>query len=110
MGKASLPRVRKTLRVDDHTLDLEKRILKNGRGSHHLTPIECRLLYVLMRRSGHVVSRKTLMKEVWNTDYLDDTRTLDVHICWLRQKLEQDPRRPAQLKTIRGVGYKFGAK
>jgi two-component system alkaline phosphatase synthesis response regulator PhoP len=108
MGKTRPRKVRKTLRVDGHIVDLEKRTLKNGRGSHHLTHIECRLLCALMRREGQIVTRKTLMKEVWATDYLGDTRTLDVHICWLRQKLEEDPHRPVRIKTIRGVGYRFG--
>ena len=99
----------KTLCADGHTLNVEKRTLRNGRGNHHLTPLECRLLYALMRRPGRVVTRKSLMKEVWDTDYVGDTRTLDVHICWLRKKLEEDPHRPVYLRTVRGVGYRFGA-
>jgi len=79
----------KTLGVDGHTLLVQKRILRNRNGSHHLTWLECRLLFVLMSRRGQVVTRKILMKEVWNTDYLDDTSTLDVHICWLSKKLEE---------------------
>lgn len=108
MGKIPPRRAGKTLRINGHILDLEKRILKNGRGNHYLTRMECRLLHALMRRSDQVVTRKTLMKEVWDTDYLGDTRTLDVHICWLRQKLEEDPHRPIHLKTVRGVGYRLG--
>jgi len=45
---------------------------------------------------------------VWETDFLDDTRTLEVHICWLRQKIEEDPHNPQRLRTVRGVGYRFG--
>ena len=99
-----------TPRVDGHTLNLEKRTLKNGSGNHHLTHLETRLLHALMRRRGQVVTRKALMKEVWNTGYVDDTRTLDARICWLRKKLEEDAHRPVYLRTVRGVGYRFAAK
>ena len=70
-----------------------------------LTPMEARLLAVLLRYPNQTVSRATLMREVWQTDYLGDTRTLDVHICWLRRKLEADPAHPQQIITVRGVGY-----
>jgi len=70
-----------------------------------LRPLETRLLTTLLRYSNQTVSRATLMREVWQTDFLDDTRTLDVHIHWLRQKIEEDPNRPRRLVTIKGVGY-----
>jgi DNA-binding response OmpR family regulator len=95
-----------TPRVDGHSLNRQKRTLRNGRGNHHLTHLETRLLYALMRPRGQVVTRKALMKEVWNTRYVDDTRTLDVHICWLRKKLEEDAHRPVYLRTVRGGGYR----
>ena len=60
-----------------------------------------------MSNGGEVITRKRLMKEVWDTDYLGDTRTLDVHICWLRKKIEDSPSKPALLRTLRGVGYRF---
>ena len=47
------------------------------------------------------------MKELWDTDYLGDTRTLDVHICWLRKKIEDNAREPVAIRTVRGVGYRF---
>ena len=68
---------------------------------------EARLLAVLMQHAGAIVSRATLMKEVWETDYLGDTRTLDVHICWLRHKIETDPTRPQYIVTHRGMGYQL---
>ncbi len=70
-----------------------------------LTPRLVRLLQVLMEHRGEVVKRETLFKEVWRTEYVEDTRTLDVHISWLRKAIEENPRRPRFLKTIRGVGY-----
>lgn len=100
----------RTLAVGGLTLDLEARQVKTQRGSHRLTPKECRLLEVLMLHPGKVLTRKLLMKEVWETDFLDDTRTLDVHICWLRKKIEENPRRPRYIRTVRGTGYRFGVE
>lgn len=70
-----------------------------------LRPTEAGLLATLLRYSNQTVSRATLMREVWQTDFLDDTRTLDVHIHWLRRKIEDDPNRPRRLVTVKGVGY-----
>jgi DNA-binding response OmpR family regulator len=61
----------------------------------------------LMENAGEVLNRGTIMKEVWETDYLGDTRTLDVHIRWVREKLEDNPSRPQYIITVRGVGYRF---
>ncbi len=84
----------------------ERNVVKNGEATH-LTFKECALLETLMRNRGNVVSRKKLMREVWDTDYLGDTRTLDVHICWVRSKIEDDPGEPILIRTVRGVGYRF---
>jgi len=105
------------LEVNGLTLDLDKRLVTGDNGLHHLTPVECRLLKTFMTYPGKVLSscpgvqlqgRKLLMRKVWRTDYTGDTRTLEVHICWLRKKIEQDPHRPQYLMTVRGVGYQFG--
>ena len=95
-------------RVADLTLDLTRKEIMGCNGSNKLTPKECELLALFMSYPGRVLSRKLLMKEVWETDFLDDTRTLEVHICWLRKKIEEDPRKPQRLRTVRGVGYRFG--
>jgi DNA-binding response OmpR family regulator len=90
------------------TLDLTtQEVFVNGT-SRHLTPMQCRLLATFMRHPGQTLSRAFLMKEVWGTDFLDDTRTLDVHICTLRRQIEASPSRPRLIRTIRGVGYRFG--
>jgi DNA-binding response OmpR family regulator len=94
--------------VADLTLNLTKREIKGCNGNDKLTPKECELLALFMSYPGRVLSRKLLMREVWETDFLDDTRTLEVHICWLRKKIEEDPHNPRRLRTIRGVGYRFG--
>ncbi len=72
-----------------------------------LTPRLVRLLNTLIESKGEVVEREDLFREVWLTNYTGDTRTLDVHISWLRQAIEKDPRNPQILKTIRGVGYRL---
>jgi DNA-binding response OmpR family regulator len=72
-----------------------------------LTPRLIRLLEMLVDHRGKVVEREELFKDVWRTNYTGDTRTLDVHISWLRQAIEKDPRKPQLLKTIRGVGYRL---
>ena len=89
------------------TLDLEKACLKKNGNQIHLTPKETKLMALLMQNVGKVVSRSELMQEVWNTEYLGDTRTLDVHICWLRQKIEDNPRIPEFILTRRGQGYEL---
>jgi len=72
-----------------------------------LAPKEYNLLATFMQHSGEVLPRSFLIREIWNTDYLGDTRMLDVHIRWLRQKIEDNASSPAYLRTLRGVGYRF---
>ena len=70
-----------------------------------LTPRLVKILKMLMKNKGKVVERDPLFKSVWETNYTGDTRTLDVHISWLRQAIEDDPRHPELIRTVRGVGY-----
>jgi DNA-binding response OmpR family regulator len=72
-----------------------------------LAPKEYSLLATFMHHSGEVLPRSFLIHEIWNTDYLGDTRMLDVHIRWLRQKIEDNASAPVYLRTVRGVGYRF---
>ncbi|MBM3144963.1 MAG: response regulator transcription factor [Chloroflexi bacterium] len=88
-------------------LDLEQNQVRCQGRKTHLTPRMTHLLEVLMREPGTVVERDNLFREVWETDFVEDTRTLDVHISWLRKALEKDPRKPKFLKTLRGVGYRL---
>jgi DNA-binding response OmpR family regulator len=97
----------KTLDAGPIHLDLELRRVKCKGREARLTPRLTQILEMLMRRHGEVVQREELFRKVWNTEYTGDTRTLDVHISWLRQAIEQDPRNPEYLKTIRGVGYRL---
>ena len=72
-----------------------------------LTRKEYDLLEALMTQAGQVVKRNDLIDRVWQTDWVGDTRTLDVHIRWLREKIEKDPGKPRYIQTVRGVGYRF---
>lgn len=74
-----------------------------------LTRKEFDLLHALIRRPGHLVTRAELMREVWHTDFWSSTKTLDVHLGWLRRKLGDDPRRPTLITTVRGRGLRFEA-
>lgn len=72
-----------------------------------LTPREFELLHYLMRNTDRVVSRDQLLDRVWGYEYAGDTRLVDVHISHLRDKIEEDPKAPRYIKTVRGVGYKI---
>lgn len=74
-----------------------------------LSPKEFDLLKVLMSHPGRVLGRDFLLNSVWGQDFFGDTRTLDVHIRWLREKIEQNPSRPARIHTVHGVGYRLQA-
>jgi DNA-binding response OmpR family regulator len=88
-------------------LDLEHHQFRCGKREARLTPRLSSLLEMLMRRPNEVITRDDLFRKIWETDFTDDTRTLDVHISWLRRAIEADPRNPRYLKTIRGVGYRL---
>jgi DNA-binding response OmpR family regulator len=95
------------LHVGPVRLDLEKRRVRCQGREHRLTPRLAKLLQILIQKPGVVIEREDLFRQVWQTEYTGDTRTLDVHISWLREAIEQDPRNPKFLRTIRGVGYRF---
>jgi two-component system alkaline phosphatase synthesis response regulator PhoP len=72
-----------------------------------LQPKQFDLLTYLVRNRGTVLTRDQLLQNVWGYDYVGDTRTVDVHVRWLREKLEEDPANPRLIQTVRGVGYCF---
>ena len=88
----------------------ESRWLRVGKAECHLTPMKARLLEEFMRHPWEVLSREYLMRTVWQTEYLGDTRTVEVHVRWLRELIEVDPTKPQYLQTIRGIGYIFHAE
>ena len=97
------------LRAGELRLDLIARRAFRSEQELQLAPREFELLAILMRSPGAVLTRETLLSRVWGSDYLGDSRTVDVHIRWLREKIEPDPSHPQWIQTVRGAGYRFEA-
>jgi DNA-binding response OmpR family regulator len=95
------------LKVGPLQLDVDQHWVRCGQRQSRLTPRLVVLLRALMEHPGEVVDRNLLFKQVWDTTYVADTRTLDVHVSWLRKAIEEDPRHPRYLKTVRGFGYRL---
>jgi two-component system response regulator RegX3 len=93
--------------VGDVSLDPEQHEVTVRGESISLPLKEFELLHLLLANAGRVLPRETLIDRVWGTDYVGDTKTLDVHVKRLRGKLEPDPANPARIVTIRGLGYKY---
>lgn len=90
-------------------IDTERHVV-SVRGQEMAFPLkEFELLEVLVRNSGRVLTRSTLIDRVWGSDYVGDTKTLDVHVKRVRGKVEEDPKNPLHVLTVRGLGYKFEA-
>lgn len=107
LKKATNAGAERLVRAGDITVDRSHNRVKHHDRVLTLTPKESRLLQLLMLHAGEILDRSRIMKEVWETDYVDDTRTIEVHISWLRAKLEDDPHRPRHILTVRGTGYCF---
>ncbi|MCX6055647.1 MAG: response regulator transcription factor [Chloroflexi bacterium] len=88
------------LDIEQHRAILEERQIQ-------LTPRLVALLKILMEHPGEVMYREDLFRQAWETDYTGDTRSLDVHMSWLRRAIEENPRHPRFIKTVRGVGYRL---
>jgi len=102
------PRTGTTIAVaDDLELDLVAHELRRDGRPVHLRPKEYSLLAMLAGHPGRAYTRRQLLDRVWGHDHDGDPRTVDVHIRWLRAKIEPDPGRPAHLVTLRGVGYRL---
>jgi DNA-binding response OmpR family regulator len=95
------------LQAGNLVLDLLGRRALLGESEVKLTHREFDLLAELMRNQGAVLSRDLLLTRVWGYDYVGDSHTVDVHIRWLREKIEVDPSAPQRITTVRGVGYRF---
>ncbi len=93
--------------TNDLEIDMGRHKVVLGGRMLELSPKEFDLLAFLVKNKGLVFSREHLLERVWGYDYAGDTRTVDVHIRWLRQKIEADPANPKRLVTVRGTGYKF---
>ncbi len=95
------------LRSGDLTLNLVSRRAFLAEAELVLSPKEFSLLAELMRHQGAVLSRDLLLTRVWGYDFYGDSRTVDVHVRWLREKIESDPSQPSRIITVRGIGYRF---
>jgi two-component system, OmpR family, response regulator RegX3 len=96
-----------TLESGPVRMDVERHVVTVS-GDHTLLPLkEFELLEMLLRNSGRVLTRAQLIDRVWGSDYVGDTKTLDVHVKRLRAKVEPDPANPQFIVTVRGLGYKF---
>ena len=90
-------------------LDVERHQVVVDGNDVHLALREFELLELLLRNAGRVMTRGQLIDRIWGSNYVGDTKTLDVHVKRLRAKVEQDPAEPRRLVTVRGLGYKFEA-
>ena len=95
------------LRIGDIEIDARAAVVRRDGQEVALSAKEYQLLRFLAQRRGEVVSREQLLKEVWGYHATPNTRTVDVHMTWLRQKMEKDPSAPVHLVTVRGMGYRF---
>jgi DNA-binding response OmpR family regulator len=96
-----------TLKVGPIQLDMDRQVIRCNKHEEHITPRMANLLKMLIEQKGEILEREELFSKIWNTDYTEDTRSLDVHINWLRKIIEKDPKNPRRLVTIRGKGYKL---
>lgn len=99
-----------SLSAQDVRMDLAAHRAFQGERELHLTAKEFELLRVLVREAGAVVSRDQLMREVWDSDPSGSTKTLDMHVSWLRRKLGDDANDPHYISTVRGMGFRFEAR
>jgi len=90
-------------------MDVERHVVTVNNGTVAMPLKEFELLEILLRNAGRVLTRMQLIDRVWGSDYVGDTKTLDVHVKRLRSKIEPDPAAPRHLVTVRGLGYKFEA-
>ena len=91
----------------DLTIDRKRGQVLRGRHALALKPKEYELLLFLARHRGMVLSRDLILQRVWGWDFVGGSRTVDVHVRWLREKIEDDPARPTRIVTVRGMGYRF---
>ena len=96
-----------SIKVGEIEVDLARHTVSRRGTVIDLSPKEFDLLAFLIKNREQVFSRDQLLEKVWGYDYAGDTRTVDVHVRWLRQKIESDPANPGHLLTVRGIGYKF---
>ena len=104
---SSADTLKETLCYGNLTIDLNRREVLLEDRPLALKPKEFDLLLFLARHRSHVLSRELILERVWGWEFSGGSRTVDVHIRWLREKIEPDPANPTRLVTVRGAGYRF---
>jgi two-component system response regulator RegX3 len=107
LRRAGADDARRVIEVGDLHLDLDARAVAKDGSPVAMAAREFDLLALLMRHAGRALRREDIMDEVWDPHWFGSTKTLDVHIAWLRKKIEDDPAHPRYITTIRGVGFRF---
>ena len=97
----------KLIAFDNLVIDLTRREVKLYGEVLALKPREYELLLFMGQQKGRLLTRPQILEQVWGWDYMGDSRTVDVHVCWLRKKIEPDPETPQRIITARGAGYRF---
>jgi DNA-binding response OmpR family regulator len=97
----------KTLTFDNLVIDMTRREVKKDNKVVALKPKEYELLTFLAQHIGQMLTREFILERVWGWDFVGDSRTVDVHVRWLREKIEVDPSDPKRIVTVRGAGYRF---
>ncbi len=109
LRRAADPPARDSVRVGDVAIDPVTRTVTKAGRERRLTAREFDLLHLLMRNAGRVLRRDAILDALWGADRVGSTKTLDVHVARLREKIEDDPSSPRYLTTVRGVGFRFAA-
>jgi two-component system, OmpR family, alkaline phosphatase synthesis response regulator PhoP len=104
---AATPAAGDAIAVGPFTIDVRRAEVRKNGTAVDLSALEFKLLRYFLEHRGAVLSRDELLNEVWGYDAMPSTRTVDVHVAWLRQKLEDNPRHPQYVLTVHGLGYKF---
>lgn len=107
LRRSATPEADEALQSGDLTFDMKRREVRRDGQALDLKPKEMDLLLFFARNRGRAFSREQLLREVWGYDFYGDSRTVDVHVSWLRHKIEPEPHRPVRLVTVRGIGYRF---
>ena len=107
MGKSHFNSPQEKLSFDNLVINQTRREVSLNEEPLQLKPKEYELLTFLAEHKGQMLSREFILERVWGWDYIGDSRTVDVHVRWLRQKIEADPANPERIITVRGGGYRF---
>jgi DNA-binding response OmpR family regulator len=107
LRRTTTPADEEVLVSGDLRIDMKRREVTRNDRPVELKPKEMELLIYFLRNKGRAFTREQLLREVWGYDFYGDSRTVDVHVSWLRQKIEEQPGKPVRILTVRGVGYRF---